>query len=103
MIGKTDIESIDTNYFEIIELKDFGIALRSRCTGHFWYLLEQEYNGYRSFKIHHRHSASGPYHIQRNKPSIIACCDYIKSHDAYHLRKMQKKAEKKEDRKKRFE
>lgn len=99
MIDKTDIASIDTNYFEIIGIKDFGVALRSRCTGHFWYLLEQEYNGYRTFKIHHKHSASDPYHVQRNKPSISVCCDYIRDHDAYQLRKMQKK----EDRKKRFE
>lgn len=91
MIDHNDIENIDTSYFDIIEIKDYGIALRSHITGHYWYLLEQEYNECRTFQIQHRHHASDPYHLQKNRPTIEACCDYIKSHDAYHLEKMKKK------------
>lgn len=93
MIDYNDIEDIDTSYFDVIEKKDYGIALRSSTTGHYWYLLEQEYNQHRTFQIYHKHNASNPYHLQRNRPSIAACCDYIKSHDSYHLRKIKKKVE----------
>ena len=96
MIDGIDIGAIDKSYFDIIEKKDYGIVLRSRCTGHYWYLLEQEYNGCRSFQIHHKHHASGPYHLQKNKPSIKACCEYIRSHDEYHLAKIRKKEQKKQ-------
>lgn len=98
MIDGNDIEKIDKTYFDIVEKKDYGIVLRSRCTGHEWYLLEQVYNGHRSFQIHHRHSSSKPYHLQRNKPSIGGCCDYIKDHDAYHMRKERKKEEQRQKR-----
>lgn len=98
MIDGNDIEKIDKTYFDIVEKKDYGIVLRSHCTGHEWYLLEQVYNGCRSFQISHRHSSSKPYHLQRNKPSIVACCDYIKDHDAYHMRKERKKEDQRQKR-----
>ena len=93
MIDKTDIDGIDRNYFDIIGEKDYGIVLRSQCTGHYWYLLEQEYNQHRTFQIYHRHHASNPYHLQKNKPTIEDCCEYIKDHDEYHLKKLKKKEE----------
>ena len=93
MIDGNDIEEIDKNYFDIIGKKDYGIVLRSQCTGHYWYLLEQEYNQHRTFQIYHRHHASNPYHLQKNKPTIEDCCEYIKDHDEYHLKKLKKKEE----------
>ena len=99
MIDGNDIEEIDKNYFDIVEKKEYGIFLRSYCTGHYWYLLEQVYNNCRTFQISHKHHATDAFHLQKNRPTIEACCDYIKSHDAYHLKKMKKKEE---HRKKRF-
>lgn len=93
MIEKIDIDGIDTDYFDIIEKKEYGIVLRSQCTGHYWYLLEQEYNQHRTFQIYHRHHASDPYHLQKNRPTIEGCCDYIKNHDVYHLKTLRKKEE----------
>ena len=96
MIDKTDIYGIDRNYFDIIGEKDYGIVLRSQCTGHYWYLLEQEYNGHKSYQIYHRHHASNPYHLQKNRPTVEDCCEYIRSHDAYHLQKMKRKEERRQ-------
>ena len=89
MIEMDDLAAIDANYFEIIESKDYTVTLHSINTGHYWHLLERIANGHRSFVVSHRHGGSGPYHLQqtRSKPSIEACCDYIKDHDAYQARK----------------
>lgn len=93
MIDQTDIDSINKKYFEIIEKKDYTIVIRSRDTGHYWCLLEQVYNDHRFFQISHRHHAENPYHIQKSRPTIADCCEYIQSHDAYHLKKERRKEE----------
>lgn len=93
MINQEDIIEIDREYFDIIGEKDFVLVLRSRSTGHYWSLLEQVYNGHRTFRISHKHKASDPYHFQRNKPSVAACCEYIRDHDEYHLERIRKKEE----------
>ena len=101
MIDKTDIDGIDTEYFDIIGKKEFGIVLQSRNTGHYWYLLEQVYNNCRTFQISHKHHATDAFHLQKNRPTIEDCCEYIKNHDEYHLKKLEKKEERRQ-KKKRF-
>lgn len=91
MIDSNDLAAINNYYFEVIGVKEYSLVLRSKNTGHYWYLLEQEYNGNRTFLIHHRHDASKPYHPQKNRPSIEACCEYIMSHDSFHLDRARKK------------
>lgn len=98
MIEQSDIEIVDKEYFEIMESKDYVLVLRSRNTGHFWCLLEQEYNGCRFFQIRHRHHAENPYHIQKSRATIADCCEYIQSHDAYHLKKERRKEERRQRR-----
>ena len=94
MIDSNDLAAIDAEYFDIKEIKEYTIVLQSKSTGHYWHLLEQEYNNKRSFLIHHKHSIAKPYHPQKNKPSISACCEYIKDHDAYHMERSKKKEHK---------
>lgn len=93
MITKADISTIDRGYFDIIETREYFLVLRSKNTGHCWYLLEQEANGHRTFQIKHRHNKTAPYHPQKNKVNIAACCEYIKDHDAFHLERARKKKE----------
>lgn len=91
MIDSNDLKAIDTEYFVVEGVKDYSIVLRSKNTGHYWYLLEQNYNGQRSFLIHHRHNTAKAYHLQKSRPFIHACCEYIKDHDAFHLERARKK------------
>lgn len=93
MIDQTDIDSINKKYFEIIEKKDYTVVIRSRNTGHYWCLVEQEYNSHRFFQISHRHHSSGPFHLQKSRSSIEQCCEYIQSHDLYHMERERKKNE----------
>ena len=93
MIKNTDLNNVKVGYFHIIEVKEYSLVLRSKNTGHYWYLLEQEANGHRTFKISHKHNLSDPYHVQRSKPTIDDCCEYIMSHDAFHLERIKKQKE----------
>ena len=93
MIDLADLASIDRQYFEVIRSNDYSITLRSLNTLHEWHLLEREANGNRTFVISHRHGPSGPYHLQRSRPTVGACCDYIMDHDRYHLEKVRRQKE----------
>ena len=98
MIDNNDIASIDTNYFDIKEKRTFSLVLQSKNTGHYWYLLERIYNGKQSFSIYHKHNVEDAYRPQKSRPSISACCEYIKEHDAFHLERVKKKNERRERR-----
>ncbi len=87
MITSKDLRSIDRVYFDVIEVTPFYLVLRSKNTGHFWHLLEQDYRCFRSFKVFHKHHETDNYHPQTCKGSIGACCLYIKGHDAFHLKR----------------
>ena len=93
MIEPADIEAIDKQYFEIIRMNSYYVTLRSRNTRHEWHLLERIANGHRTFVISHRHKASEPFHLQRNRTTIKDCCAYIKSHDAFQMQKDTSKEE----------
>lgn len=98
MIDNNDIASIDTEYFDIKEKRTYSLVLQSRNTGHYWYLLERVYNDHRSFLIYHKHVIAKAYHPQKSRPSISACCEYIKEHDSFHLERVKKKNERRERR-----
>lgn len=93
MIVQADIDYIDREYFELVGKKDYTIVLRSKSTGHYWCLLEQVCNGHRTFQICHKHKEAEPYHPQKNRPSIVSCCEYIRSHDAFYQEKEKRKKE----------
>lgn len=97
MITNQDLKSIDTNYFDIIEVSTFYLVLRSKKTSHIWHLLEQEPNGHRSFFIAHKHHATDAYHPQTCRGSIDSCCKYIKEHDSYHFKREEYKTKKRQN------
>lgn len=98
MIDNNDIASIDTEYFDIKEKRAYSLVLQSRNTGHYWYLLERIYNGKQSFSIYYKHNVGNAYHPQKSRPSISACCECIKEHDALHLERVKKKNERRKKR-----
>ena len=91
MITPKELRSIDRSYFDVIEATPFYIVLRSKNTGHWWYLLEQEYSCFRSFYVSHKHHETDSYHPQTCRGSVEDCCLYIKGHDAYHLKRTRRK------------
>ena len=93
MIEPVDLVAIDSHYFDIIGTGDYNVTLRSWNTRHEWHILERIANGHRIFVISHRHKHSDPFHMQRTRSSIDACCAYIKDHDEYYLEKVRRQKE----------
>ena len=95
MITSADISSIDTSYFEIAEVKDYTLTLRSKNTGHYWALLERIANGHRTFLISHRHHEKDSYHFQNIRGnadgSIHAAIEYIMHHDEDYISRLREK------------
>ena len=95
MITSADISSIDTSYFEIVEVKDYTLTFRSANTGHYWALLERMANGHRTFLISHRHHEKDPYHFQKIRGSADggsnAAIEYIMHHDEDYISRLREK------------
>ncbi|MDF2943916.1 MAG: hypothetical protein K0S01_2774 [Herbinix sp.] len=85
MISKTELKSIDTQYFNILQLGCFAVYVQSKNTNHFWAIHVEEYPTFRHFKIYHKHNSYEEYHRHRDTRSINAAIEYIKSHDAFQL------------------
>ena len=100
-ISRSELSGIDESYFSLIEATPFYIVLQSRNTGHFWYLLHLTMNGHTSYKISHKHNLQDPFHPQTSRPSISAACEYIRQHDAYHLRREERKEKRRKEGEKR--
>lgn len=94
MISKKDIQSINRDYFNIIEANSFYMVLQSKNTGHFWYILESVAAGHRTFRIQHKHHSRDPFHPQTSARSLPDAYRYIYGHDAFHCeRKKLKEAQ----------
>jgi hypothetical protein len=85
MITQQEIKSIDTSYFEILQVSSFAIYIRSNNTGHLWGLLLQQYPTHRSYCVYHKHSQHYEYHKHPNARSVAVAIERIMSHDIFQL------------------
>lgn len=85
MISKTELEFVDTKYFNIIQMGCFNIYVQSKNTKHFWGIQVEEYSTFRHFKIYHKHNSYDEYHRHRDARSLSVAIEQIKSHDTYQL------------------
>lgn len=85
MITTSEIMSLDTVYFEILQASSFALYIKSNCTGHSWGLLIQEYPTFRNFRVYHRHKDNQPYHQHRSAKSIAVAVERIRAHDVFQL------------------
>ena len=96
MISKTELKSIDTQYFNVLQMGCFAIYVQSKSTKHYWGIHLEQYPTFRHFKIYHKHSSHDQYHRHRDARSIDAAIEHIQAHDAFQLggRKPLKKLQK---------
>ncbi|NLK28806.1 MAG: hypothetical protein GX306_10780 [Clostridiales bacterium] len=85
MISKTELESIDTRYFNVLQMGCFAIYLQSKNTKHFWGIHVVEYPTFRNFKVYHKHNSHNQYHRHRDARSLKVAIEYINAHDAFQL------------------
>lgn len=85
MITKKEIQSIDRNYFDVIQATPYIITLRSRNCGHYWALELEEYPSFRHFKVYHKHHQWNEFHRHRDAGNLRRAIADIRSHDAFQM------------------
>ncbi len=88
MFSKEELESIDREYFQVINGTSFHIIIKSKNTSHIWDIESQcIIPGKRSLVIHHKHKEEQPFHIQLNfhPKTVEEAQDLIKHHDTWQM------------------
>ena len=85
MFDARDFECLDPNYFQIINVNDYDVTVRSRNTGHYWYLHNPEYSEQGTVIIFHKHKASHPYHQHGRANTLWQAVRSIRGHDKWQM------------------
>lgn len=86
MFTSKELSLIDKSYFKSIKIADCYIILQSKCTKHFWYILEEYYPRNRVFHLLHKHTSSMDFHMQRGRICRLQqVLEYIQSHDEFQM------------------
>lgn len=80
-----DIQSIDRNYFNVLQESCYAVTLQSKNTKHYWHITHQAYSHFSSCIIEHKHHYSDSYHPHRNQKNLKAAMVAIKSHDDFQI------------------
>ena len=83
MFANKDFAFIDTVYFEILSIDAYDISIRSRCTGHYWRIVNRGYPREKSCLVYHKHTYRTPYHLQGNAKNLKKAIRDIKDHDIF--------------------
>ena len=84
MLTMEELRLID-DYFTLLSSNAFCVTIRSKCTGHEWHIIVQEYAGFRSFEISHRHNNKDPFHVHGHAGTFRKALQLISNHDTFQL------------------
>ena len=85
MFTIADINSLDSQYFDIQGTSPYSVTLRSKCTGHEWHILFTQGQGWQSCRIYHRHHHYDDWHFHGAKPNLRIAVSSIRKHDDYQM------------------
>ena len=85
MFDREALKKLDRNYFVVLAADEYDLTIRSRNTGHYWYLHCTEYPQEGACAIFHKHRYSHPYHLHGQANSLQQAIRMIRKHDAYQL------------------
>lgn len=87
MFSKKEIDSIDVEYFRIIQLSGYAITIQSKNTRHCWHIISQICGNRSICQIYHTHKERTPYHLHRKVSCLKSAIIHIKKHDEYQMSK----------------
>lgn len=87
MFTQKELDSIDLEYFRIIQLGGYAVTIKSKNTRHCWHIVSQSYKNYSSCQIYHTHQEHTPYHLHGKAGSLQAAIQVVQNHDTYLLHK----------------
>ena len=85
MFSNEDLMCLDPAYFSIITTDAYEVTIKSRNTGHYWYLHNLEYPDQGTVIIFHKHKASHPYHQHGRANTLRQAVRGIRRHDKWQL------------------
>ena len=66
MFTQKEVNSIDLEYFCIIQLGGYAVTIKSKNTRHCWHIVSQSYKTHSSCQVYHTHQENTPYHRHGN-------------------------------------
>lgn len=91
MFSKSELASIDAEYFNILSANAFQVTLQSKNTHHEWHILNRENHlhgkVFNSCMVYHRHNRMVGFHPHGQATSLADAIRLIQEHDAYQLNK----------------
>ncbi len=87
MFSTEDLRCLDPDYFVIIYADLYDVTIKSKNTGHYWYLHNPEYPEDGTTIIFHSHKGIGrePYHLHGRANNLKKAVRSIRSHDKWQL------------------
>jgi hypothetical protein len=85
MFSTEELGCLDPNYFVIIVKNPYDVTIKSKNTGHYWYLHNPEYPTESSVVVYHKHRYSQPFHMHQRARSLRQAVKSIKSHDRWQM------------------
>lgn len=88
MFSHQELNSIDREYFYVIDISDDIVILQSKNTLHGWHIVRpsDEYISYDGVVIYHRHENQYEYHLHDRAKSLNEAIKKIKAHDSFQIK-----------------
>lgn len=85
MFDTSDIQKLDRSYFDIIVQADYDVMIRSKNTGHIWYIHSPGIRKEGECIIFHKHKQFHPFHKHGKAYGLSQAVWQIKKHDVFQL------------------
>ena len=85
MFTEEQMSHIDTEYFEVLAEDPRNIVIKSRNTGHSWYLFHTDRTGHGAVWIFHRHHDEDMFHRHGSNYTLPLAIRDIQMHDEFQL------------------
>lgn len=89
MFNKSELSSIDKEYFTVLSANAYQVTLQSKNTLHEWHILAREDRVHgkviHTCIINHRHNCRGGFHAHGSASTLADAMNMIKEHDVFQL------------------
>ena len=85
MFSNEELQCLDPKDFFIITKDAYGLTIRSKNTGHYWYLHNAEYPECGTVIIFHKHKFFHPHHQHGRANSLQQAVRSIQGHHKWQM------------------
>lgn len=86
MFTREQLGQVDPAYFDVITLDDMDVTIRSKNTGHYWYMHCTDCPVDGSCVIFHKHQFRHPYHHHGWGKNLGHAVRLIRRHDEWQMK-----------------